>query len=180
MATGRHSRFHRTSGPPKAKLWDAGPRQVIVPSITAGGATLWAVGVQATVDLTLLRIRGSLACWLESVGTIGDGFARVGHGICIVNENAFGVGVTAVPHPLTDMNWDGWIFYNIMSPVIGFSVTESENTGPLSQVRIEVDSKAMRKHKPLDVLVGVTEVAGEIGAATLQVIAETRIFDLIC
>ena len=115
--------------------------------------------------------------WLESVGTVGDGFAQIAHGICIVSENAFGVGVTAVPSPLTDIGWDGWIWHQLTPGLFGLSVTESENVGALSMIRYDIDSKAMRKQKSTDFLIGVSEFAGEIGAATLQFITETRILD---
>ena len=179
MARARTSRFQRTSAPLKAKIWTAGPRQITVPTVTAAGATLWAVGSQASVDLTQLRLRGSFQCWLETVTTIGDGFLRNAIGMCVVNENAFGVGIMAISHPLTDAGWDGWLYHRYIGAMVGFSVTEGENTGTVSQVRFEIDSKAMRKIKPTDVFVGVFEAGAEVGAATLQFIAETRTLDLI-
>ena len=158
--------------------WSAGPRQTSLPSIVANGAFLWAAGAQANLDgLTVVRIRGQVGLWLEVVTGIGDGFLQVGFGICNVTENAFGIGVTAVPHPLTDRSWDGWMWHSIVSPLLGFSVTEGENTGAISQVRVEIDSKAMRKTRSSDLIVGVAEFSGEVGTATLQFIAETRILD---
>ena len=158
--------------------WAGGPAQTSLPSITAAGAFLWATGSQATVaGLTMVRLRGNLCVWLEVVTAIGDGFHDVGFGICNVSENAFGVGVTAVPQPLTDIGWDGWLWHKLLSPVLGFSVTEGDNTGPLSQVRIEIDSKAMRKTKETDFLIGVAQVGNETGTATLQFGANTRILD---
>ena len=179
MAHVRRSRFSQSAGSSRRKTaWSLGPRQVGLPSMTAPGAQLWAGGSQALVDqLTLVRVRGSIAVWLEVVTAIGDGFLQVAHGICNVSENAFGIGVTAVPHPLTDIGWNGWLWHSLMSPVVGLSVTESENTGTLSQVRFELDSKAMRKIRESDVLIGVTEVGTEIGTATLQFVAETRVLD---
>ena len=127
--------------------------------------------------LTTVRIRGQMSVWLEVVTAVGDGFLEVGFGICNVSENAFGVGATAVPSPLDDIGWDGWMWHQLLSPVLGFSVTEGENTGPLSQVRFDIDSKAMRKLKASDVTIGVGQVSGEVGTATLQFIADTRILD---
>ena len=179
MPQGRRSQLPRIASSNRRRTaWSAGPRQSAVPSITANGSFLWALGAQATLDgLTLVRVRGSLTTWLEVVTAIGDGFARVGFGLCNVSENAFNIGVTAVPTPLTDIGWDGWLWHALVAPLIGLSVTEADNRGPLGQVRLEIDSKAMRKTRSSDVLVGVAEVSGEIGTATLQFMSECRILD---
>ena len=163
----------------RKRAWSGGPQQASLPSITANGATLWSVGAQASTELTLVRVRGSLGYWLETVTTIGDGFLNVAHGICVVSENAAGIGVTAVPHPLADIGWGGWLWHETTGPVIGLSVTESENTGEISQGRIQIDSKAMRKNKATDFIIGVTEVQLEVGAATFQFMADTRVLDLL-
>ena len=125
----------------------------------------------------MVRFRGSACFWLEVVTAIGDGFANVGLGFCKVSENAFGIGVTAVPQPLTDIGWDGWFYHKLLSPIVGLSVTEGDNTGPLSMVRVDIDSKAMRKFADTDLLIGVVQVAGEIGTATLQFLGQIRILD---
>jgi len=160
--------------------WSAGPGQLGLSSLTANGSVMWSTGAVIGLDgLTLVRTRGSVGLWLEVVGTIGDGFTRVGLGICIVSGDAFGIGVTAVPTPLTDIAWDGWLWHKIVSPMFGFSVTEGENTGPISQVRVDIDSKAMRKQKETDVQIGVIEALGEVGTATLSFVADTRVLDKI-
>ena len=133
------------------------------------------LGTQALFDgLTIARIHGNLTAWLEVVGSIGDGFDEVGFGICVVSENAFGVGITAIPFPLTDIGWEGWMFHRLLGPMVGLSVTEGENTGPISQFRLDFDTKAMRKIKASDVLVGVMELGTEIGAATLTFGMQSR------
>ena len=179
MAHARTSRFPSRGGSNRRKTsWSAGPSQVNLPSITADGAFLWATGSQVLNDgLTMVRVRGSLGVWLEVVNAIGDGFNQVAFGICNVSENAFGIGVTAVPSPLSDVGWDGWLWHKILSPVLGFSVTEGENTGTISQLRVDIDSKAMRKLKATDVTIGVGQFLSETGTATLQFLAETRILD---
>ncbi len=128
-----------------------------------------------TDGLTIVRIRAQIAFWLEVVTTIGDGFASAAFGMCVVNENAFGVGLTAIPDPIGDSGWDGWMVYQALAPIMGFSVTESENTGIISQFRMDIDSKAMRKFKESDVLVGVLSVDDEVGAATLTWGLQSRI-----
>ena len=172
----RVSRFLRRTGSSRRRVsWGLGPLTNGAQVVTSAGSTLFATNAQTTLDdLTLVRLRGEFAMWLEVVGSIGDGFSRVGLGFCVVTENAAGIGISAVPSPLADIGWDGWFYHRVFAPIFGFSVTESENTGPVSQVRTEIDSKAMRKTHLTDVVVGVLETAGEVGVASLAFGAETR------
>ena len=113
---------------------------------------------------------------LITVTTLGDGFDEVGLGMCYVSENAFGAGVASVPSPLTDMGWDGWMWHQILSQFRGFSTTET-GRGPMEAVRMSIESKAMRKVKASDILIGVVEVGTEVGAASLGFQARTRVLD---
>ena len=160
--------------------WNQGPAQDAASARTAAGATLWnqsAVALES--GLTLVRLHGELSMWLEAVTTIGDGFLTWAFGVCIVSQNAAGVGITAIPHPLTDANWDGWWYHSLHSAIIGLSVTESDNTGPVGQVRIPFQTKSMRKIKATDEVVGVLEMGTEVGAATATFTAETRMLVLL-
>ena len=181
MPPRQQSRFLSRGNSSRRKTgWSVGPSQPASRSFTANGAALWATGAVIGLDgLTVVRTRGSITSWLEVVTSIGDGFQRVGHGIALVTAEAFAVGITAVPLSIMDMDWDGWLWHTLQGPLIGLSVTESDNTGPLSQVRLEIDSKAMRKQMEGMVEIGVTEVLGEIGAATLVFVADTRSLDKI-
>ena len=147
--------------------------------MTAAGAFLWANGVQANLDgLTTVRIRGQFTLHLDVVTTIGDGFAGVGLGICNVSENAFGAGVASVPHPLTDIQWDGWMWHQLLGEFDGSSTTEV-GRNPMEAVRMEIDTKAMRKTRAGDLLIGVIELGTEVGAATLAFTSRTRVLDLL-
>ena len=125
--------------------------------------------------LTIVRIHGELVMWLEAVGTIGDGFVRGAFGMCVVSENASGVGITAVPHPIDDNTWGGWIVHRSFGPLMGLSVTESDNTGPLSVIRTQIDSKSMRHFKETDVLIAALALTNEIGVATVSWGFQSRI-----
>ena len=175
MANLRRFRSPRTSsGVRRATAWSSGPRQIPV-GLTAAGAQLWAVGSQSTLSgLTLIRVRGEFTAVLDVVTAIGDGFERIAVGMCIVSENAFDAGVTAVPSPITDIGWDGWLYHRLLGQFRGSSTTELGRS-PMEAVRIEMDSKAMRKFKQTDVLIGVVELAPETGAATLTFSATTRL-----
>jgi len=70
-------------------------------------------------------------------------------GIGLVNAAGAAVGVTGIPGPVTDSNWDGWLYHRYfqfstqVATAVGFSTSSHE---------IEIDSKAMRKVKSDDAL----------------------------
>ncbi len=171
----RGSSFPRTNVSNRRKTgWFDGPGQVTLASVTVGGSVVAAVGSQALNDgLTLVRLHGMFTAWLEVVTTIGDGFSNMSIGICVVSENAAGVGVTAIPTPILDQSWDGWWFHQNIGPLIGLETTEVAR-GPLNAVRIPIASKSMRKIRLSDFVVFVLEVNNEIGAATMKWQMDTR------
>ena len=162
---------HGASTARRKTSWGSGPSGVI--SRTATGSNLFAVGAQATVaGLTLVRTRGNLLVFLSSIATALDGFSGA-IGMAIVSENAFGVGVTAIPTPVTDLAWDGWLYHRFFS-VKGVTATEADGANAVSAVeRIQIDSKAMRKFKETDLLVAVIE-GTEVGGVTFNATLETR------
>ena len=177
MAHGNSSRFPRRTGSRRKVTWGVGPTQRAPQQLTAAGASLWALGSQITLpDLTLVRVRGEFTAFIESATSIGDGYYELAFGICIVTENAFNAGVASVPAPLTDLGWDGWLFHRLVSQMRAPSTTELF-TSPMEAVRIEIDSKVMRKEKATDVMIGVTELGTEAGACTLTYQAVTRVLD---
>ena len=109
-----------------------------------------------------------------------SGFSECAFGICIVSENAFGIGVTAIPSPIADIEWDGWFVYRTFAlvsadAVAAASVSHSGSSPLLWSARFDIDSKAMRKFKESDVMVGVIEFQSEIGTATVDATLNTRI-----
>jgi len=179
MAHARRGSFPRTGGSSRRRTdWSGGPRTGAALTATAAGNNLVSTGSQVLSEgMTLIRFRGEFVAWLESVGSVGDGFSRWAVGVCNVTENAFGIGVTAVPDPVVDAAWDGWLYHRNLGPIIGLSVTESENTGPLSQVRMEVDSKAMRKQRNTDFTIACVSFQDEVGVATVAFGFQSRILD---
>ena len=155
--------------------WGAGPAQPVLLGQSAAGTTIWAAGSQALDDgETLVRIRGQYSIILDLVTAAGDGFGESAMGIGLVTSEAFVAGVTAMPSPLTDMDWDGWIWHQLFGPFRGQSTTEL-GVFPLEAVRGEIDSKAMRKVKEGMILFGATELGLEVGTADLAFGATTRI-----
>ena len=167
------SRFPRARGTIRRKTaWIPGPFGTSG-VLSATGSALIATAVQITADATtLVRTRGELLIQLLSADDVGNaGGMIVGVGLCLVSENAIGVGITAISTPLTDEGWDGWFFHwagNLRAQEMTLLGQQVAATA-----RIPIDNKAMRKIRATDSLVGVVEVV-ENGVATLSVEMETR------
>ena len=97
----------------------------------------------------------------------------------MVNENAFGVGVSAIPSPITDVFWDGWMVYETgtvksIAPIGGGIIVDPGVSGTAFS-RMVIDSKAMRKIKFSDVLVGKFEVDNEVATSIIEAELSTRL-----
>ena len=161
----RSSGFSRA--PRRKKSWEAGPGQLAVQSaIAANGSSLVVSGAQATVDgLTLLRLRGTLTLTLQIITSAIDGFAGA-FGIGIVTLPAFTAGEASVPTPITEQDWDGWLYWTAFSMKGNAAgIGDAANAVNAQQI-IDVDTKAMRKLRLNDVIYGAIEVA-ETGTAQL-------------
>ena len=158
-------------GPRRSSIWSEGPRNTTIQSHSVAGKIIWNLGQTAVGGVTIVRIRGAVSGWLEVVTTIGDGFSEVAFGIGIVSQDAFAIGGTAMPGPISDPGWD-WMWIGYLGAVIGLNTTE-RNDG-IDAFRLEIDTKAMRKMQPNQTIFGILETESEIGAATLSFGAMTR------
>ena len=164
----------RSTGSRRKTSWGVGPQEVDG-SASASAADLWSSGViLATEDeVTIVRIRGVIRAILGAAGAIGDGFFGA-FGIGIATTAAFTAGVTSVPTPLTEEDWDGWMwhsYFDIRS--VTATIADGVNAAAAS-VNVEIDSKAMRKFTGDMTLYGCTEVV-ESGTATIETQGQTRI-----
>ncbi len=131
-----------------------------IPSIDVaeGTVAIGDVGALSTEPFTLLRTRGRVMMSLDSGGL--NEHVSCAMGLIVVSENAFGIGVTAVPSPVTDGTED-WIWHDF------FQVNSGEEAAVVNDyltVRLSVDSKAMRKLRQGEVLVIVAEIADSVDA----------------
>ena len=84
---------------------------------------------------------------LLTAAAAGDGFFGA-VGIGIVTNQAFVAGVTSMPEPFDEVNWDGWMwhfFFDIRS--VTATIGDGVNAASVSQL-LTIDSKAMRKLEP--------------------------------
>ena len=128
-------------------------------------------GTIPTLDgLTLVRTRGLLDIFLDGApSSDGDGYFGA-MGIGIVSDAAFAAGITAVPTPITESFWDGWLYHTFLS-IHAMDITFGNQAA--AHQRVEVDSKAMRKIAVGETLMAVLEVV-EIGTATFNVFWDSR------
>ena len=156
---------HRTASARRRVSWEEGPggtpftRSDTVPLlITAGVVTL----VDGT---TLVRTRGALTLMMKASAANSDSMAGA-FGIGVTRTEAFSAGVGSVPTPIAEQDWDGWIYW---TPFYFESLTDAEviNTGGVSGIRLEIDSKAMRKLDIGDVIYAAIEVGAEVGTSII-------------
>ena len=166
----RFSRVGLQSRAPRRKTsWAVGPSGIV--SLTASSVAIFPNGAQVLFDGdTEVRLRGELILGLALATSAFDGFSGA-VGICYVSENAFNAGVASIPTPITDIAWDGWTWFQ-MFHLKNMSAGLDEDA-LLAQVRIVVDSKAMRKLRATDIQVAVIE-ATEVGASQLHAEISTR------
>ena len=167
----------RTRSAPHRSSWEFGPEtgaNGAAQGISGSIAELAAVAVGATVDsLTVIRTRGELVLYLKTATAVGDGFHGA-FGIAKATAAAVLAGAASVPTPLTEEAWDGWMYhryFNIQSPGPIAVATAAQEVLQVNNVaaavRIEVDSKAMRKWDVNEAFFAAIEVV-EVGAATMN------------
>jgi len=172
MARSNRSRFPSRSNA-RHVSWSPGPRGVLG-TISSSTQALFPVSAEASLDdLTIVRTRGLLTVQLISTAASLQGF-EYGFGICVVTQNAAGIGITAVPDPLADQAWDGWFVYETGNMLSRAAISGGDDDSPTANLVIEIDSKAMRKTHLTDTIVAVISTL-EVGTSIMQVSLATRI-----
>ena len=151
--------------------WGFGPGGTGITTFTASGIKI--IGAQLVLasgilETTIVRLRGQLEIILQTTGGVGQGF-RGAFGIGVVTTAAATIGITAVPSPITELDWDGWMYYTMFGVHHGLAAV-SDGSG---HERIDVDTKAMRKFGDEQTLLAVMEVV-EIGTADMDVFFDSR------
>ncbi len=105
----------------------------------------------------------------------GDGlFGALG--LAIVSDEAFAVGVTAIPGPFTDAPWGGWFWHEYfhLRGVAAQSQGADIPRNTTGDMFLKIDSKAQRKLGENQTIVGMIEVGAEQGTAGAVFVADTR------
>ena len=167
--------------PRRITSWELGPgQQAAQTAISSSIAVLMAAGAQVLVDgLTMVRLRGELLLTLTTAAGVNEGFNGA-FGIAIGSTNGFAAGVASMEMPITEESWDGWLYHRYFSLLAGGAIQSSaaEDTDQVNSttaaLRIEVDSRAMRKLAVDEVIYAAIEVA-EIGTCSMTTHFNSRI-----
>jgi len=128
------------------------------------------VGLAFTFAETILRTRGHVFLQLDSGGA--DERVLVAVGLIVVSTNAFTAGAASLPSPVDDGE-DDWLWHSYLSLSVLAEVAISDQA--MFQ-RQEIDSKAMRKVRPGEVLAFMAEIADvSDNAGTIDLMYGTRI-----
>jgi len=159
----------------RVKTWSLGPENVDL-SQSGSGAQLWSAGGQLAneTQITILRLRGFQKITLLTATAAGDGFFGA-TGFGLVTNEAFAIGVTAVPSPLSEEEWDGWLFHTYWG--VQAAVAAGVDTFGTS-FNLEIDSKAMRKWSDGYTLIGINDVV-EKGTAVVEYQGSSRLLALL-
>ena len=177
MATFRRSQL-RSRVPRRKTVWDAGPLTTVGGQTSATvGKVLWTTAVALASDAvgTLVRTRGHILVQLDLATAAGDGFLGA-IGLGIASSDAFNTA-GALPGPFSDPAWPGWFWHQFFSlrGVAAQSQGADIARNAMADLRIDIDSKAMRIQKSNEVLFGMLETGSETGTAGLHFTAQTRL-----
>ena len=171
---GRRRQFSGRAFPRRLTSWEIGVggfEQTPV-TVTSSSVSTVGLGAQSLEDgLTIVRIRGLISLVLSAVDAPLSGFQGA-FGICIVSQDAAAVGPTAIPDPVVDEDWDGWMwhqYYSLIQP-IAFAAQSAAS----AVEKLVIDTKAMRKFAANDVLILIGEHL-ETGTCTMTVSADSRV-----
>ena len=161
------------SRPRRLTSWAVGPGGNAATALSATGEAVLGSGIVLNTEdkSTIVRLRGFCEVVLEAVANIGEGF-HCAIGVGLVTTQAFAIGSTAMPDPLDDVFWDGWMYHRFFDlHASTATISDGVNTG---RIAWEVDSKAMRKWGANEVL--AAKVSGiEIGTAQIEVFFDSRV-----
>ena len=172
----RRRGFHGQSQSQRRRTsWELGPDAVSV-TASADGAMQWSNSVSpVNSGMTIARIRGDAQILITAASAVNSGFSG-GYGLGVSTTSAVSSGAAALPDPVADADWDGWMvhqFFNVHA--ITATIADGANAWAAMQ-RFTIDSKAMRKFDdPEASLFGILTLDDEVGASTAIFHAETRI-----
>ena len=172
MAQQRGFRQAARRTPRRLTNWGLGPGGSAVVTRGSTGSAILGSGVTFGEAGTVIRVRGAFEAILVSYTASGDGMHGA-VGIGIASTPAFQTGLAALPTPITEANWDGWMYHRFFD-VHGQLAAGSTSTGDASTLKVEVDTKAMRKVSDEMTLFAMLEVV-LIGTADLDVFFDTRL-----
>jgi len=156
-------------GPATGTIGDEGISQ----TVSAPGITLAGVGGEPGVaGLTIVRIRGRLSVSALTAAAITDEMSCA-FAIGITTDEAIAVGATAIPNPVDNAEWDGWMYHSFFN--LRPQTTSSFSTSIAGHFHESVDCRAMRKFPQGMFLFAAMGVASEIGTMSFTWAFNSRV-----
>jgi len=167
MAQRRGLIHQRAAGKRRLTQWGLGVGSTAQTTVSVASSVIIGSAVTFGASATIIRMRGRFDAFISTAAAVGDGFQGA-VGIGLATSAAFAIGITAIPTPITEAAWDGWLWHSFFGAHRGF---DGSGAGAAS---LEIDSKAMRKVSDEMSLFAAIEVV-EVGASTLRVHLDTRL-----
>jgi len=152
----RHGGRGFVRGPRRATDWSASLVQDSQVTVPASSAVLLETFVPIVGGETIIRTRGLFT--IASDQSVGTEIQFGAFGICVVTQQAAGIGITAIPHPSTDAAWGGWFVHGFFAEEFRF--LSAIGFQPHNAAQFPIDSKAMRKVDEDERVVVVIENTG--------------------
>ena len=176
-------RFGRPLVKRRGTQWIAGTADFnALGGITSGSQTLINTSSVSEGSIpnpgTIIRMRGCIHIEI-ALEAVASCLQEVGLGIGLMDDKAVAAGAVALPLPINDEDWEGWMWWHCT--YLGFADTSSGAVGDRGDHRIGardiiIDSKAMRKWDENQTLVFMGQNRAIDGtASTVEVAAHTRI-----
>ena len=158
--------------PRRLTNWGMGPGGTAVVTRSSTGSAILGSGVTFGAAGTVIRTRGHFSAALISFSASGDGFHGA-IGVGVASSAAFDTGLAALPTPITEANWDGWLYHSFWD-MHGQLAAGATALGDTQNFNLIVDSKAMRKVSDAMTLFAMVEVV-EIGTAVVDLFFDSRL-----
>ncbi len=128
-----------------SKIWAGFSNATSFQTLPAATSQILGSFVVSAGDETIVRFRGLLSIISDQVAASEEVHGAIG--VAIVSEDAFNVGITAVPTPIADIQSDAWMVWQPFAHSILFLQTDASGTVITEggQTNVVIDSKAMRK-----------------------------------
>ena len=144
-------------------------------NLSTGGLSAGAIGIQVSsagsIRETILRVRGTLDCYMDALSAPDLGVV-VTVGMRLVPE---GTGTTVISNPFSDSNNPGWFYMSCFHLAYEEKVTDVIALTELASYRETVDNKAMRLFGPDQEIQLVVVNTTLEAAATIRLAFQGRI-----
>ena len=153
MAFRRGTSVARSKAPKRQVIWvgTAAQGDVAIGSGLSVIMSSFAPDDLGILKATVVRVRGII----QVIPTFGvDGDYAGAFGLGVVSDEAFVAGAGSIPRPFDDDDWSGWLVHGYYAGHVEFASGVGEL---MTNVSLEIDSKAMRKVGPGQTLVWMVE-----------------------